>query len=207
VEAVPVSVFGDATGNIARLLHFGYRPGGYAVMADGIPLGSAVIPAANTLYLYPFRVYATITVTSLFQRVQTVGAGSSIKTAVWRNSMSRPTGLPLFGQNAGFDTSSSNGIKSASIANYVLPAGTYWGGTKGTGTLPAMTGLSATSYAPGALISAPSQNEALGVTAGQLVGFSTPDDYANDIMATDLTSATFTAVNTTGIPVLALGWA
>lgn len=206
------SIFGDtgvSSGQISDWLIRSVPPASFGIMADGTVGGGIAIPAVNLLYIYPFPVPGMI-VTSIFQRLQTVGAGSSVKCAVWANNpdTGRPTGLPLFGQNAGFDTSANTGIKSAAIANYALPAGMYWFGSKATGTLPQMTYISQfNSAAMASRMAFSSAAEAMPLPASMPVAFSVPDAFANDIMALNLTGATFTPVNAAGVPAIGLGWA
>lgn len=187
----------------AERLHPGYGSGNFSVMWEGVVVGNVAMAAVDIVYLYPFRVYSPIVITSLFQRVETAGAGSAVKSAVWANNYStaRPTGLPMLGQNAGFDTTTT-GIKTAAISSVQLLPGIYWAGSKATGTLPMMTQINATDSS-GNVASAAAQ---MG-TSIQPVGFSVPNAYANDITALDLTGATFTLVSASRIPVIGLGWA
>lgn len=188
---------------LAQRLHPGYGSGNFGVMWEGPVVGNVAMAAVDIVYLYPFRVYSPLTITSLFQRVETAGAGSSVKSAVWANNYAtaRPTGLALLGQNAGFDTTGT-GIKTAAISSVRLEAGIYWGGSKATGTLPMMTQINAADSS-GNVASATAQ---MG-TSVEPVGFSVPAAFANDIMALDLTAATFTLVAASRIPVIGLGWA
>lgn len=186
----------------AERLHPGYGSGNFSVMWEGGVVGNVAMAAVDIVYLYPFRIYAPLTIRTLYQRVETLGAGSAVKSAVWANNYStgRPTGLPLLGQNAGFDTT-TNGIKPAPISSVRLEAGVYWGGSKATGTLPMMTQINAADSS-GNVASPTAQ---MG-TSVEPVGFSVPDAYAKDIMALDLTAATFTLVAASRIPVIGLGW-
>lgn len=187
----------------AERLHPGYGSGNFSVMWEGSVVGNIAMAAVDLVYVYPFRVYSPIVITSLFQRCETAGAGSSVKSAVWANNYAtaRPTGLPLLGQNAGFDTSGT-GVKTAAISNIRLLPGIYWGGSKATGTLPMMTQINAADSSGS--VAAPSAQMG---TSVQPVGFSAPSAYANDIMTLDLTGATFTLVSASRIPVIGLGWA
>lgn len=188
---------------LTQRLHPGYGSGNFSVMWEGSVVGNIAMAAVDIVYLYPFKVYAPITITSIFQRVETLGAGSSVKSAVWANNYAtaRPTGLALLGQNAGFDTAGT-GIKTAAISSVRLEAGIYWGGSKATGTLPMMTQINAADSS-GNVASPTAQ---MG-TSVEPVGFSVPSAFANDIMALDLTAATFTLVAASRIPVIGLGWA
>jgi hypothetical protein len=178
------------------LLSPGLPAGQTAWMAEGAAQ-SIAIPAVDLVYLYFFRVYSRIVVNLIGARTNTGGAGSAVKSALWRNNPTtgRPSSIPVLGQNAGFDTTAT-GNDTAAIANVPLEPGVYWGGSKCTGTPPTMLCIS---------------NQFLGINAASLttgnpnIGYSVPDAYANDIMALDLTGATFTPVGS-GIPVIGLGW-
>jgi len=183
-------------------------PASFGLMAEGAIIGGTSMAAADTVYLYRFAVPAMV-VTSIFQRLLTVGAGSAVKCAVWANNRAtgRATGLPCLGQNAGFDTSASTGIKSAAIANVPLSTDVYWFGTKATGTLPQMASISGfNAVMQASHLSMPTQSDALGFPGAQILGFTVPDAYANDIMALDMTGATFTPTGAV-IPAIGLGWA
>lgn len=193
-------------GGISGLFNVGYPAGSFQAMFEGV-VASAAIPAIDILYLYKFTVYQPITVNSITERLQTVGAGSSIKCAVWANDplTARPTGLPVLGTNAGFDTSAGTGTKSppAAVPDVVLGAGPWWGGTVTTGTPPAMVAAAATmSYGlPVATLA-----DAIPGPAIMVTGWNTPMPFATDIMTVDLTSAVFTR-SSTGVPIIVLGLA
>ena len=191
---------GGSIAQVGAMLLRSTPPASFGMMADGGSGGATAIPAVDLVYLYNFPVPAMV-VTSIFQRLQTVGAGSAVKCAVWANNPAtgRPMGRPLFGQNAGFDTTAGTGIKSAAM---------YWFGSKATGTLPVMTSLQTNNNAqPASRTSFASASDAINFAGAQTMGFSVPDAYANDIMALNLKGATFTPVASSGIPVIGLGWA
>ena len=182
------SIFGDmgmSSGQISDWLMRSVPPASFGLMADGPVAGGAAIPAANQLYLYPFPVPRMV-VTSIFQRLQAVGAGSAVKCAVWVNNSNtgRPAGLPLFGQNAGFDTTTSIGIKSAAIAGYAFSGGMCWFGSVATGTLPQMTYVNPfNSAAMASRMAFASAAEAMPLPSSMPVAFSVPFTFSNDIMA------------------------
>ena len=201
------SVFGGggvSRAGVGAMLHPGYPAGGFQVMFEG-GVASAAIAAVDSLLLYPFVVYAPITVTSILERVQTVGAGSSVKCAVWRNSQTsaRPTGLPILGQNDGYDTATGTGIKSAAISSVSLTPGVWWAGSVATGTLPAMVCAAASAAYP---IPVGTAADAIPGPAIMVTGMSTAVVYATDIMSVDLTSASFSRTSA-GVPIIGLGWA
>lgn len=115
----------------------GYLPGKTYVMYDSTT-SSTAIQAIDTIYFYPFRVYAPLRVTAGAVRVDTGGAGSSVKGAVWANSplSHRPVGIPLLVDNTGVATTGS-GLAALAMTGLLMP-GVYWFGIKSTGTLPTM---------------------------------------------------------------------
>lgn len=121
------SVFGGASSNVARLLHPGYPAGTFTWM--GNISGSLGLGSSDNLRLYPFRVAQRRRVSSINMYTATGGAGSAVKCAVWRNdySTARPIGVPVLGQNAGFDTTGT-GPDTAAISDVWLDAGIWWGG-------------------------------------------------------------------------------
>lgn len=169
-------------------------------------LSSSAAPAAiDTIYLFPFMLDFALSPVSLIVRVGTGGAGSSVKAGIWANNATtmRPTGVPLLANNTGAATTSSNASATLSVSGARLSAGVvYWAGSKYTGTLPTVVGVFLNDITTAVLCGL-----ALASTAGgSTMGFSAPDTYSNNITATDLTGATFTAVTgTTGIPLLQVG--
>jgi hypothetical protein len=208
VEAVPVSVFGDATGNIARLLHAGYGASG---RAPTTPLNAAgQVPAADTLLLYPFVWYGGPTLTSLYCRVTTAGTASNVKIGMWRNDYAtgRPTGVPVAADNAGAATTGT-GLVFASIL-YAPPPGIYWLGSVHEGSvLPSFQTVSPGHFTSAMLFPAPISFSVLqgGSNLG-VHGLSTPLSYSADIASADLTAAVFSVeAGTTGrIPHICLEW-
>lgn len=159
---------------------------------------TAAVAAADTLYLFPFLLPSSVTITALFGRVTTGGAGSSMKLAIWASRSGRPSGLPVIANNAGISTAAA-GMASASVSATLNP-GWYWAGTKFTGTLPAMTMILGSSQMAW-LSGTPSQGTTMPATVS---GISTPDAYANDISAKNMTGATFTTVVSTIVPALGM---
>jgi hypothetical protein len=189
----------------ARLLaeHPGYISGRfYPTLACS--MSSGAVPAIDLVYLYLFRIHSSVTVATLVARVVTSGAGSSMKAGIWANNAAtqRPTGTALIAFNTGVATTSSSTTVSMDTADTVLAAGWYWAGSKFTGTLPVMAGMT---NGQGDLVQFIGATTSNGATLGSNmpVALSAPDAYANDIAALSLTGATFTEVIATTIPHIA----
>lgn len=185
-----------------RTLSIGAAANRWAWMAEGA-LSTAAYGAADVLYLYPFILDTPRTVTEIGMRTTAGGAGSSVKGAVWTHDFAagRPTSVPVLGQNAGW-TTTAGGDDSTVISSVLLQAGPWWWGSKCTGTPPTMV-----SVGSGHRVNLMTPQGSIGQLTNNRNGLSAPDAYANDIMATDLTSATFTALNSSQVPALALEWA
>lgn len=179
--------------------HPGYLTGRYYSTLPN-QIGSAAAPnAVNTLYLYPFQLFARVSITSLVIRVGTGGAGSSVKTGIWANNAStnKPVGAPLIVDNTGTATTSSNANVSIS-ATGTLAAGFYWAGAKFTGTLPTVSCVQAANQY---------MNWIMGYdTSGLLIGnaLSMSDTYSNN-MPTIASNQSFTQVGVAGVPAIAFG--
>lgn len=121
--------------------HPGYIAGQVYPLHDGYTNTSSAIAAADAIYLFPFTVPRVLNFASIKMRVQTAGAGSSAKTAIWANSpiSHRPLGSPLFVDNTGVTTqASTTTVTTGMAAGTLTPNNIYWFGSKYTGTLPVM---------------------------------------------------------------------
>jgi hypothetical protein len=192
----------DTAETTARLLaeHPGYISGRfYPTLAAA--MSSGAVPAVDLVYLYPFRIHTSVTLATLVARVVTSGAGSAMKAGIWANNVAtqRPTSTALIAFNTGVATTSSSTTVSMDTADTALAAGWYWAGSKFTGTLPVMAGITSGQGDLVQFIGATTNN---GATLGSNmpVGLSAPDAYANDIAALSLTGATFTEVVNAVIP-------
>lgn len=176
----------------AGLLHPGYPPGRFSMMNQRPQQGAVSVSASLILYYFP--IVQPITATSIWAWCVVAGAGSAVKCAVWANNpaTAQPTGLPILGQNAGFDTTTT-GVKSAAVTPALLPPGGYWFGSIATGTAPQMLAQLPTDVSL-QFIATPTAFFAGVWAVSQL--------YTDDIMARNLTSASFTA---TGATVTAIG--
>ena len=85
-----------------------YKTGRFYATWEGAA-GAAVVPAADTVYFYPFRISHVANVVQILLQVVTGGAGSSAKSAIYANSVisDRPVGAPLVADNVGQATATS----------------------------------------------------------------------------------------------------
>jgi hypothetical protein len=136
---------------------------------------SAAVGAIDTLYVMPFRVPLTITLTGLGIRVTTAGTASNWKGGIYRNGVGTPTGAPLAVNNTGIATVTTGADAVLPLAT-TLVAGWYWIAQKHNGTLPQTTGLAASNW---------DIQAAMGRTAnslnGSALGKSMAHAYATDL--------------------------
>lgn len=187
---------GVSRSKVGQMLHPGYPAGTFTWM--GSRVAANTIGSADNLRLYPFQLAQRRRVSAIYTWTQTGGAASALKCAVWRNdySIARPTGLPVLGQNSGFDTTAA-GTDGAAIADIWLDEGIWWSGEVHTGTAPTMNAMG--NADPISMIAMPSN--AANAASGWLIA----QPYAGDIMALDLTGATL-AVTSAPIAAIGLGW-
>jgi hypothetical protein len=168
----------------AAPLHPGYIAGKTYTMLDAGTVSNLAVGAIDTVYLYPFRVFAPITFTAGAIRISAGGVGSSVKSGIWAHSYvsGRPLGAPLVYDNTGAATTGTGQIAIA-LAGSLLP-GFYWFGTKFTGTLPTAQSIVTPTYL------VPNGG------AGSTVGLSASDTYSNNISALSFSEgyASFTVV-------------
>ena len=90
-----------------------------AIERDGAPATASAITAIDIIYFYPFVMPRSITFTNGLARVQTGGAGSSMKMGVWANSTisNRPLGAPLYKDDTGVATTASTGEGVADLVD------------------------------------------------------------------------------------------
>jgi len=177
------------------LEHPGYVAGRTYSTFEGTPSVSA-IPAADTIYFYPFRLFVPVTFSAGQVRTGTGGAGSAVKCGIWANSpiSARPLGAPLIVDNTGAATTGSSTSVVTALAGSLAP-GIYWAGTKATGTLP--TVISVPSANNFCVWFTGSASSALAIT-----GFSVADTYSSN-MPTIAEGASFTA-HGAAIPIIGL---
>lgn len=125
----------------ANEFHPGYIASQIYPLHDG-PINVAnAVAAVDVIYLFPFSVPRPLSFASIKMRVQTAGAGSSVKSAIWADSpvSHRPLGAALFVDDTGVTTQASGTTVTTGMAAGTLnPNRLYWFGSKYTGTLPVM---------------------------------------------------------------------
>lgn len=123
----------------AFLLHPGYIAGQYYATYPG-SLVQTTPGAVDTVFFYPVIFPHQITFTAARARIQTGGAGSSMKTGIWENyaPTMRPVGAPVAVDNTGIATTSSTTDSAITMSGTLQAGQLYWIGTKFTGTLPGM---------------------------------------------------------------------
>lgn len=169
-------------------------PGRYFPMWEGGNAATTAFAAVNIIYFYPFFLPFPFLVTTLAIRVITLGAGSSVKFAIWADSpvSHKPLGAPMITDNTGQDTSTT-GEKETNVTDTLLPAGWYWGGSKCTGTPPICQGPAANT--PGWAYWLPCDTVSVHFTAG----ISLADTYSNN-MPTIAEGQAFTTLITASGP-------
>lgn len=180
------------------LLHPTYVSGRTYSTYWGQMLNSAAMPAIDIIYFYPFLITRTLAFASGSARVQTAGAGSSIKVGIWANSptSSRAVGAPVAVDNTGITTQASTTDVVPAISGTLYP-GWYWMGIKTTGTPATFHSITA----PNLFMS-----WAMGNATSPLMvvtAFSIADTYSNN-MPTIAEAAAFTPVTASGVPVIGL---
>lgn len=186
----------------AVLDHPGYVAGWWYGTYDGTTANSAAVAALDLLYVYPFSIRAPVTVSRLATRVATGVATSTVKLAVWRNASGRPTGTPAAGSNSALSTATSatNPTTATFSPTVLLTPGVYWAGAVFGTALPTMVHI-ATS---GLNVGKHGTTTLSAAISTQAVGLSTPFTASGDILALNLSGATWTAVvATAGIPAMA----
>jgi hypothetical protein len=185
--------------------HPGYLPSRfYAPYQGQITGGGSTVQTVDTviyLQLISARDFSLPAV-SLNVRTTTGAAGSAVKMAVWASSSTtkRPTGLPFLGSNTGQSTATSATIQTLAVSYNFLPGVPYWFGAAFTTLAPSMHARATTTMDELATIGF------VAITSATIHAIRAPYTYATDIMALDLTAATFTDVGSgTGIPILFVG--
>lgn len=168
---------------------------------------AAAVAAVDTIYLYPFMLREAIKIQRLGVRVGTGGAGSAVKSGIWRSSptgsgaqVGRPYGAPVIVDNTGQSTATTSTDAFFVVSpSYWLPPGVYWAGSKYSATLPsvACVALQANGNRIADYIGAAAAST---ISTGNLRALSFgPDAFANN-MPTFASNASFAEVASGNVP-------
>lgn len=182
--------------------HPGLVSGRLYPIYDGVTGTTVALPAANTLYVVPFKVPALMPVSALRFRVVTGAAGSNIKAGLYANNyvagsgFARPIGAPIAVCNTATPTATSNADVSCPVTTLMLtPDLIYWAAVKSDGT-PTFHAMASTDLTIERLIGRASAN---GNTC--LTGLSIASTFADDLPT--LTGAeSWTEALSGGLPVV-----
>jgi phosphoribosylcarboxyaminoimidazole (NCAIR) mutase len=177
--------------------HPGYVPGRYYMTSEGSTTAGTAVPAADTLYAYPFVLRDYATLKKLAIRVATGGAGSAVKMALYANSrvLGLPVGVPLAADNTGKATTSNSTTVEAAFDVPLVP-GVYWCAQKYTGTLPSCVSMPTGSANMDAMIGRTSIG-----SNGALLALSLAATYADDMPSLEGNEA-WSEVTVAGVPIL-----
>jgi hypothetical protein len=166
-----------------------YLPAGYGAMSSG------AAPGADSIRLFPGFIKQLVTINSLGLRLNVASAGGSIQAAVYANNAAtmRPTGSAL-ASTASISTTSTGSLNSA--VSVQLAAGLYWFATNSDNGTSAAVSLDSAKSVASSLLGSSTQANDLTSAAG-LIGLSVSQTFGT---WPDLTSGSFTEVNTNSIP-------
>lgn len=140
----------------AHFDHPGYVAGRrYPLAYPGTISGGAQAPGANSIKLFPFQVFDTVTIDQIRVRVSAVGAGGNVQAAIYAMDYTKiaPTGNPLL-TTGNISTSAQQVVPVA--ASLQLTPGWYWGATNcdnGSAVFPVMNvGSSFLGYVLGSVV-------------------------------------------------------
>lgn len=154
----------------------------------------------NNISFYPFTVEYPLTVATLNVRTITGAGSSAIKMAVWVDSGNgRPSGTAVVGSNTGQATTGTPSTASITVSYTFQPNTVYWAGFAVTTAAPTFVAISGNNGTSMYLYSYVGKNA---LDSNNNNGLSATFTYSNDIMALDLTGASFNDVTANGIPVL-----
>lgn len=188
----------------ASEFHPGVRAGALYPTFRGVHNTGTAYPGVSTIYAYPFRVAAKISVSSLVFRCVTGAASSNLKAAIYANNsvsgtgFAKPVGAPIAVCNTGQSSATSNSAVTCPVSTVVLWPGLYWMASKSDGAA-SFVSISATDYAIEEMIGRAAANGNTSVT-----GVSTTDTYASNF-PTLSGSETWSEVLSSGIPIARIG--
>lgn len=175
--------------------HPGYIVGNWYIPPGIRAFSSGAAPGAGSIRLLPDYIKERITINALGVRINTLSAAGNVQAAIYANNplTNRPTGAALT-STASMTTGSVANVNAS--ASMQLEPGLYWFATNCDNGTAVFT--SPASYAASSTVGSPTQTNTLVGNQG-LVGVSTPQTFGT---WPDLTSATFTDVNASSIPVV-----
>lgn len=188
----------------ASEFHPGVRAGALYPTFRGVHNTGTAYPGVSTIYAYPFRVAAKISVSSLVFRCVTGAASSNLKAAIYANNsvsgtgFAKPVGAPIAVCNTGQSSATSNSAVTCPVSTVVLWPGLYWMASKSDGAA-SFVSISATDYAIEEMIGRAAANGNTSVT-----GVSTSDTYSSNF-PTLSGSETWSEVLSSGIPIARIG--
>lgn len=175
----------------------------YSPIATSLSTSVAVGTLDTLIYLIPVTIQQeSFAATSLGVRIVTGAVNCAVKLALWNHSATtkRATGTAIAGSNTGQACTATPTNVSVTISR-TLPQGLYWFGAAFTTGAPNAFAIANLDSAIMAMTGRTSINANSSITA-----LSAPYTYATDIMALDLTAATFTdVIGAQGVPLPYIG--
>lgn len=185
----------------------GYVSGRFYPVGNALTINNTVVPTLDTVvFVYPFTVYDEAFPATSLNTVSVTGAANCVvKMAVWGHSVTtkRPTGVPVTGSNTGQICSGTPQTATVAISYTFLPGTVYWAGLAVSTGASQFHAFRIDINLPGIGMYGQIGRSLVSTTATNAL--SAPYTFATDIMALDLTSATFTEPISNGVPVLILG--
>jgi hypothetical protein len=176
--------------------HPGYVSGNWYHMVQGVNLAAGAALATNTLRIIPVSFKSRVSVNSLGVRITTLAAAGNIQLALYANNMTtgRPTGTAL--ATTGSISTTLTGPVSATLSagNTFFEPGIYWLAVNSDNSTVVCQAIATSQVAMGWVIGSATQaNITNAATTGALAL-----SVATQTFGTwnDLTSATFTEINT-----------
>ncbi len=184
----------------------GYVAGSFYTFANGSTSGATAVGTFGTVvYMTPVGpLDVPFTISSMNILCITGAASSSVKMALWANDpkTGRPTGVPLVGSNTGQSTATNATVPTIAVSQVLVPGVMYWAGTAFGTASPTCQSFSNANMVGNTTMG----RRTLTGANNNIQGITAPFTFATDIMALDLTAATFTdAIGGVGVPVVWFG--
>ena len=154
---------------------------------------------AGTIYLYPFEVRRSITVSDLGARVNTATASSNFQLAIYASASGLPTGTPL-GSTTSLSGATVGVVSSTLASTFNLTAGQiYWAAYNADATI-VMNTFTATTLYTSATVGAPNLSDiAAGNNNGWLRTFTQAFGTWPDLTSATTNVLTYSATNRTAL--------